>query len=222
MKPRIVGTPVLRPLASVRPNGWNPNVMTAAQTSSLRWGLQHEGWLASQALLVWASDKKGVAKNLIIDGEHRWQEASALGFVEGPMVLLEKISERQAKTLTLKLDALRGNFAEAPLALIVKELHATLGEAVGLQLGFDTEQVMKLLALPPALSEGPSIVPGAGRPSSPPVVSANAHTNQVPLFLDDQQKASFVARIERLRARFNTETVSDTVSRALEQAVEQL
>lgn len=221
MKPRIVGTPVLRPLASVQPNGWNPNQMTAAQVASLRWGLEHEGWLASQALLVWHTDTKGKERNLIIDGEHRWREATSLGFVEGPMVLLTKISEKQAKKLTLKLDSLRGNFAEQPLALIVQELHAHLGEAVGLQLGFDTEQVMKLLALPPELAAAPP--PAAvGRGAAPPVLSSNVHSNQVPLYLDDKQKTEFVARIERLRERFNTDTVSTTVARSLEQAVEQL
>lgn len=87
----IVGEVVRRALNTVKPNPWNPNVMTVFEKESLKNGLLVDGWMSSQALLIWGTDEKGKVHNLIIDGEHRWTAATDLKFSEGPMVVLNRL-----------------------------------------------------------------------------------------------------------------------------------
>lgn len=121
---RLVGQVETIRLDSVRPNGWNPNVVPPHVMASIRHGFIADGWIVSQALLVWATDEAGVARNLIIDGEHRWRCAVDVGLTEGPAVLLRGVSERDAKALTIKLNQKRGAWDEAALAALMAELVA--------------------------------------------------------------------------------------------------
>lgn len=147
---KLVGTAIIRPLSEVKPNTWNPNVMTDFQKKSIRHGFIHDGWIASQALLIWGTDERGKRKNIIIDGEHRYFAAIDCGMKEGPMVFLERLSEPQAKALTVKMDAKRGKFADAPLSEILREVQFELGDDVNLSLalGMEEDIIMGLLAEP--------------------------------------------------------------------------
>ncbi len=98
--------------------------MTEFERASLRAGLQSDGWIVSQSLLIWGKDEKGRAQNVIIDGEHRWVEATALGLTQGPAVVLDGLTEAEAKKLTIKLDNKRGKFDKT-------KLHNVLAEIVG-------------------------------------------------------------------------------------------
>ena len=53
---QVKGKVVLKSLQSVSPNDWNPNRMTPHMQESLSYGLHTDGWLASQALLIWGKD----------------------------------------------------------------------------------------------------------------------------------------------------------------------
>jgi ParB-like nuclease family protein len=148
---RITGKVVLAPLASVQPNTWNPNRMTEFQVESTREGLKENGWLAAYSLLVWGTDEKGIKRNLIIDGEHRWRIARDLGFVEGPMVFLDGVTAKRAKEMTIEFDAKRGRFDDVAL----RDLIADIGVDDGLafRLGIDDETFKELMnprmVLPP-------------------------------------------------------------------------
>jgi hypothetical protein len=76
-KPHVSGEVELVELATVRPNGWNPNECDAHTLASIERGFTEEGWLKSHALTIWRTDEKGVEKRLIIDGEHRWEGYTA-------------------------------------------------------------------------------------------------------------------------------------------------
>jgi len=134
---RITGQVVVATLERVKPNSWNPNRMTEYQLESTREGLRREGWLAAYALLVWGTDEKGARKDIIIDGEHRWRCAREIGFVEGPMVFLDGVTERRAKEMTIEFDNKRGKFDEPTL----RQLLADIGpdEGLAFRLGFDDE-----------------------------------------------------------------------------------
>ena len=94
---QVRGDVVSRKLDSVKPNPWNPNTMSDEMKESLLYGLKRDGWLASQALLIWGTDEKGERQDLIIDGEHRWLAATGEGLQKGPMVFLDGLSAAEAK-----------------------------------------------------------------------------------------------------------------------------
>jgi hypothetical protein len=229
--PRLRGEVRILPLDSVQPNSWNPNTMTPDMRASLRHGLVQDGWLVSQALLVWGADQYGEEKMLIIDGEHRWEEARALGMSDGPMVVLNGIGEADAKALTVKLNQKRGVWNEDALAKLLQEISAESRDGIsGIDLGFADEQLMKLLAETPAelpapppsdTSSGPSTEPQPrveGEVTAPP--PEESHVRMVQLFLDDVTQPVFMERIKKLSERYGTKNVTDTVMEAVRRAEE--
>ncbi len=143
--PKIRGEVVIKPLAGVDKNPWNPNVMSEEMKASLRHGLKHDGWLVAQSLLVWGTDENGNVQNTIIDGEHRWTEAKGLGMSDGPMVFLNGITEAAAKALTIKMNQKRGAFDDDKLAQVVVDLADALGDIdLGIELGLEEDYLAGL------------------------------------------------------------------------------
>lgn len=212
----ITGKVEIVPLARVSPNGWNPNRMEAHVYASLRHALQTEGWLASQALLVWGTDEKGVARNLIIDGEHRWTVARELGFKECPMVFLTGLAEARAKALTVAMNNRRGRFDEALLADLVRSLDGAL-DNMGLDLAIDEEDLSRLLAIEPVeetLGIAASDSAKARAPASavPEMVST---VRMVNLFFDTATVEQFSEIVADLGKRYGTKNITDTVMEAV-------
>lgn len=216
--PRVVGKVQMLPLASVKANSWNMNGMTDFQKESLKQGLAKDGWMASQALLIWGTDTKGKAKNIIIDGEHRWIAASELGMKTGPMVVLEGVSEIDAKALTIKMNHKRGESDPERLALVVKELQAKYGGDMAMELGIVEEELVVLTAEPEiviaplddaaieaASPHGPSELP-SGKTS---------HVKMVQLFFDETQHGEFMAIVEARAEKLKLKNVTDVVMEAL-------
>jgi hypothetical protein len=126
----------------VRKNPWNPNGITAAERERIKHGFEVDGWIVSQALLVWGLDEKGARRNLIIDGEQRHTVALELGMERGPMVFLDGITEAQARAFTIKLLARRSGgesaFDVSKLAATIPAIRAeSAGVDVALDLGLD-------------------------------------------------------------------------------------
>ncbi len=232
----IVGDVEVLPLADVKPNPWNPNKMPAHIMESLVHGLHVDGWLKSQALLVWATDEKGVAKGLIIDGEHRYLAALQLGRTHGPMVKLYGLPEAQAKALTIKMNGKRGDFDPAGLAALVQDIQFTLGaDDLALDLGMSDEELQALVPLdaeesspgagPAAPPSGGSAAPPGGTPpaggtapagSSPP--PEESHVRMVQLFFSEETRVEFTSLVQKLAARYGTANVTDSVLAGLRAA----
>ncbi len=150
-EPFLRGEVELLPLDSVRPNGWNPNVVPPHIMASIRAGFLEDGWLVSQALLVWATDEHGAEKNLIIDGEHRWECARAVGMTVGPMVRLRDLKEVDAKALTVKLNQKRGDWDPTGLAELLADIGRTnpvVPDIAALSLGFSVTEMQAILGAP--------------------------------------------------------------------------
>lgn len=143
---KLRGKVEILPLDLVAPNPWNPNRVPEHVMESIRHGFRVDGWLVSQALLVWATDEIETEQNLIIDGEHRWKCARDVGLREGPMVRLYGLSLREAKALTIKLNQKRGDWSENDLARVLAELAAE-GEILAIDYGFKPDEIDALLAL---------------------------------------------------------------------------
>ena len=157
--PAVRGHAVLRPLADVVANPWNPNRMTDHMFRSVVHGLKTDGWVASQALLVWGTDETGATRNTIIDGEHRWRAAQEAGFTAGPMVFLDGVSELEAKALTVKLNQKRGDWDDELLGPLLRELAEASPPDMSMDLGITEENLAWLIAPPEARPEEPGTAP---------------------------------------------------------------
>lgn len=161
----VTGEVVSSKLSEVKPNSWNPNKMTERVYESVVQGFKEDGWLASQALLIWRTDENGNPQNVIIDGEHRWKVAQELGIQEGPMVFLDNLPLHKAKALTIKLDNKRGSFDTAALQLIVTDIISTYdsSEALALDLGFEDDALASIIE-----HESGSFLDSFGNDDAPP------------------------------------------------------
>jgi hypothetical protein len=241
---RVVGKAVVRPLKNVRPNDWNPNVMSPAQMESLRHGFRTDGWIASEALLIWGTDETGARKDVIIDGEHKWTAARDVGIESGPMVFLNGLTEAAAKQLTVKMNQKRGTWDPGKLEDLLKDLAAGGAELSAIDLGFGEEALMSLLAIPvvdpPAADPTPAGVGGepspgglaAGTSGAPEANGAaggtpptgaipeppTAQTRMVQLYLDSISQPKFLDNCQALAAAWGTKTITDTVLEAVGRA----
>ena len=198
---QLVGESVMRKLSGVKPNSWNPNTMTDHQYASLLEGFREDGWIASQALLVWGTDEAGKRKNIIIDGEHRWRAAQELGYTEAPMVVMRGITEAVAKSLTIKLDAKRGQFDSEQLTLLVKEIALELDGDCSLSLGIEN--------LDDLLDSDPVPLDVGSKAS---LHSENSHTKMVPLYMTPAGYEDFMQHIDEIGSASGVDkTISEIV-----------
>ena len=153
-------------LASVSPNGWNPNRVPEHIMASIRHGLVADGWIASHALLVWGTDERGRQKRLIIDGEHRWRCATEVGMTEGPAVVLDGLTMKEAKALTVKLNQKRGEWDSDVLSDLLQELEICAIDEGALELGFSDDELSSMLGISGNYDEKDTEEEGASELSS--------------------------------------------------------
>lgn len=154
---KIVGTePALYPLEKLKANSWNPNAPTNAELARIRHGIETDGWISSQALLVWRKDDKGAVKNIIIDGEQRFTIAKELGYEQGLVSFVDGLTESQARAYTIKLNARRsggGRYDDAKLAdnlvHIVPIFSGQTPSEISFDLGLDGDLFRRITSPPP-------------------------------------------------------------------------
>ncbi len=213
--------PVDAELRLVKPNDWNPNEMTEDEYEGTKHGLKTRGWYRSQAMLIWGTDEKGRVQNVIIDGEHRWKGAIEIGMKTAPMVFIHGLTRDQAKGLTIEIDRKRGKFNQEKLGHLVREIqHQFPPETMARDLGFNPEEMMKLLAEPAVnLNTGDEREPdGEGGGVGGTVVSGNPHVKQVPLFFDPKEYDAFQAAVQKLSKRWQQDNITQVVARAVKEA----
>lgn len=215
-EPRVTGQVKIVALDEVKANDWNPNHMTPFMKGSLRRGFEEDGWVVSQALLIWGSDEKGRRKNIVIDGEHRLTVARELGFKTGPMVFLEKLTEAQAKALTVKMGK-HGERDDDELGKLLRAVQFDLqAPDLGLSVGIEQDDLMRLLAEPAVTLSSPEssgvvpIVP-------PPDIPASG-VRMVQLFFNEAQHKEFTRLIKELSPKFKTENITDAALEAVRRA----
>jgi hypothetical protein len=213
---KLVGVQTLIETNSVFPNGWNPNEMTQPMYESLKHGLKNDGWISSQALLVWGKDDAGQERNVIIDGEHRWRAAMELHFAQVPAVVVDGLSEREAKALTIKMNSKRGEFDSLALLDLLTELAPGVEqEAVSLEYGLFDVTVLDAL-----LREEPTTTIPTHSKIDTSVKSTSKHVlKRVVLFFNDADHERFDASIKLLSVTYKTDNVSETVLASLTMAI---
>lgn len=212
---KIVGEVELALLTKVKPNTWNPNRMTPFMKDSLRTGLETDGWLSSQALLVWGKDDAGKVRNVIIDGEHRWTVATELGMERGPMVFLDGVSEKAAKALTIKMNQKRGTFDADGLAALLRDIQADFDDdtALALDLGIDEDAIMGMLAEPEEILPGDPLDTKPAPPKGEVVVNNGTHQNfrVVQMFFNTEEYDEFQSLLNAAAKQFGTTSSADTI-----------
>lgn len=101
----------------LEPNPWNPNEESEFMRERLAGSLKKYGQVAE----VLVREIPG-AKYQIIDGEHRWRKIKKAGGKEILANNLGKISEEDAKMLTMVANELHGNRNPVRLAKILRDL----------------------------------------------------------------------------------------------------
>lgn len=205
--PQITGSVELADLEFVSPNDWNPNKLKGPKLEAVRLSMLEDGWLSSEALLIWGTDETGKLQNKIIDGEHRWKLAKELGYQQGPMVFLHGITRAKAIELTIKLDNNRGDFDRPLLIVALKELLPELDYAdPAVALGFAQTDLNKLLGVdsvsPPAMNH---------------TTSQNTASKTVPLFMDEPTHVKFMQAVKRIGEKCELETVTEVVLHCIEE-----
>jgi ParB/RepB/Spo0J family partition protein len=145
------------PLSSLRENRWNPNRMKDALFESLKANIEREGYLQPIIVRPLESRKpraesrevRAESRYEIIDGAHRFRALKTLGHQEAQCVVLN-LTEKQAKTLTIAMNRLRGAFDCSELAGLLKELEMEQKE-IEKYLAYtakEQEEILSLLAAP--------------------------------------------------------------------------
>jgi len=98
---------------SLKANPYNPNRMTTLEKRSLEHGIRTEGFIDP----IHAQKDTGV----IIDGEHRWKIAKALGMKKIPVIFLA-VTDAQARKLTLAFINRKGSAKQAEVALLLQDI----------------------------------------------------------------------------------------------------
>lgn len=124
----------------LKPNNYNPNLMTDEQFQSLVDDFKENGWVGQPIII---NDN-----NEIIDGEHRWRVASFLNYKTVPVIYFNPKDADHQKMLTIGWNAKRGEMSPLKLAGIISELNQkyTL-EELSSKLGFSANQLKDTLAM---------------------------------------------------------------------------
>lgn len=102
-------------------NTWNPNKMTDFMYEKAVESLKEFGFIAPVIVRLF-SDNGSNKIYQIIDGEHRWRAALSIGMKEIPVIIVDELTEDQAKKLTVVLNELKGQFDPGKLSDLLGEL----------------------------------------------------------------------------------------------------
>ncbi|NKX37350.1 ParB N-terminal domain-containing protein [Rhodobacteraceae bacterium R_SAG4] len=106
------------PVADLRPNPFNPNRVSADNEQKIRASIERNGIF--KPIIV--REVVGVSGYEIIGGQHRWEQATALGMLTVPVANLGQISDVRAKEIGLLDNARYGSDDTLMLSTILKEI----------------------------------------------------------------------------------------------------
>jgi ParB/RepB/Spo0J family partition protein len=102
---------------TIVPNDWNPNVVPPELMEKVRRSLEEFGMVAP---IIARPRPDG--RYELIDGEHRWRVAKEKGFKEVPTIIVEGLSDVDAKRVSLALNRLHGEDDVVRLADLLADL----------------------------------------------------------------------------------------------------
>ena len=182
-------------------NPWNPNRMDEATRAKIVTSMRTEGF--TQPLVV-RPNPTGATPWQIIDGEHRWRVAGEI-FSKPSLTYIDvgPISDTQAKTLTARMNALRGEFDAIALARMVSEINDDIGlEAAESLLPWTTERLTSMVDMHNAgMGIDPGILDGSLAGAESGVGGGASDADDFKGF--DTAKAEFEHRCPKCGFQFN-------------------
>lgn len=126
------------PTASIRPNDYNPNVVTKKVMTTLKGAITRDGYI--QPIIV-RNDPADATKFIVVDGEHRFEILSGLGYAEIPCVVVA-VDEDYAKVQTINMNKIRGDHDRIKMAELIVKLKQKYTEAeLEEMLGFEKQDL---------------------------------------------------------------------------------
>ena len=135
-------------LEDIYPNLWNPNVMAPENYEALKLAIQKDKGNKNLPLLVRPHPTEP-RKYELIDGFHRWKVLNGLG-KEKALVVIENLSDKDARMQTILMNHLRGEFDEIRLSKLLKELKEKYGatdEELQERLGYSEDELQEYESL---------------------------------------------------------------------------
>jgi ParB/RepB/Spo0J family partition protein len=135
--------------ALLKPNSYNPNIMTSLQMESLVADFRENGWIGQPVVVNNELE--------IIDGYHRWKAGLEVGFQKIPIVKFQPENEEHQKIVTIALNSKRGEMNPMKLAELIlelrskfsfEELSVKLGQTIG-----DLKDKVRLFQMPQGMLE---------------------------------------------------------------------
>lgn len=127
-------------VADLDPNPWNPNVQSEIVSRATRESIEHFGFVAPVAVRRSATE----GRYEIVNGEHRWREATDLGHDTIPAVILD-LTDAQAKKLTVVLNETTGDPDVVRLGQLLVQMEELDDFRVGLP--YSDEELEHLLLI---------------------------------------------------------------------------
>lgn len=124
---------------NIRPNPYNPNVMSADLFDALVNDIERYGIVKPIRVF-----KEGPQEYVIIDGEQRWRACKAVSIDKVP-VIVEDLSEFERKIMTINLDAVRSNLDIFELGKVFEKLREKYSEQeMRERLAYSSEDIEKI------------------------------------------------------------------------------
>ena len=154
------------PIESVKPNEYNPNRESPHEFELLLRSMEEDGFTTPIVALP---------NGTIVDGEHRWRAAKALGYVEIPVTFVD-MDDIQRRVATLRHNRARGSEDVALVAEILRDAESmgALGSVQESLMMTDVEiaRLIDDVPAPEALAGeefGQAWIPDASLPMAPPM-----------------------------------------------------
>lgn len=132
------------PADAIDPNPWNPNRQNETIARATRESLQLYGFVEPVALRIPPGYEEG--RYQIVNGEHRWKEAVAMGYESIPAVVID-VTEEQAKKLTIVLNETSGDPDAVLLGQFLAELKEIELDQFAVALPFTPTELEQLLEI---------------------------------------------------------------------------
>lgn len=113
------------PIEKIKPNPWNPNVMSTEVFNALVENIKEIG-MVEPIMLVPDPDEEGTY--LVISGEHRWEAMKLLDYKTAPSIIREEFDMDMQKFQTVRMNVLKGRMDPVKFTQLFDEMAEKYGE----------------------------------------------------------------------------------------------
>ncbi len=113
------------PIEKVKPNPWNPNVMTTELFNALVENIKEIG-MVEPIMIVPDEEEEGMY--VVISGEHRWEACKLLDYKTVPSIVRDSFDLDKQKFQTVRMNVLKGKMDPVKFTQLFDEMAEKYGE----------------------------------------------------------------------------------------------